>query len=161
MSASETLKQLQAKVIKTIENLEASEFFEKIPDVIRDRTRDGYGITSDGGKQKNLPSLAESTIARREYLDRKGRLSPETAPFFSNFTESGKTLDALMFKKVGKKYVIGFDGRRSRNGKKPSEIKDFGEEKGFKWFGLTANEREELEQNVARKIEKEVAKIFK
>lgn len=160
MNAAEKLKQLQDKVIKTIENLEASEFFEKIPDVIRDRTRNGYGITKDGGKIKLLPKLKPSTILRRERLDRNGQLSSETAPFFSNITETGTTLDALKFKKVGKKYVIDFDNRRKRNGKSPTEIKDALEKIGFVFFGLAAEEREQLEQNLAKKINKEIKKIF-
>lgn len=161
MKAGERLKQLQNKVIKTIENLEASEFFEKIPDVIRERTRNGYGITRENGNIVSLPELKESTIKRRERLDRDGRLSPETTPFFSNLTESGKMLDSLMFKKIGKKYTIGFDDRRTRNGKKPSEIKDFVEEKGFKFFGLAREERDQLESDIAKKMNKEIAKIFK
>lgn len=160
-SAQDTLKKLQAKVIKTIETLEASEFFEKIPDVIRTRTREGHGITYDGGKITTLPKLKESTIDRRLSLDNAGKLSNKTAPFFSNLTERGILLDSLMFKKVGKTYTISFDERRKRNGVKPSEIKDFLEEKGFVFFGLAATERAQLEANVAKKLEKEIKKIFR
>lgn len=161
MTASEKLKQLQQKVIKTIENLEASEFFEKIPDVIRDRTRNGFGITKENGTITQLPGLKESTISRRVTMDKQGRLSPHTAPFFSNVTAEGVMLDSLIFKKVNKKYVIGFDNRRKRNGKSPEFIKDKLEGIGFKFFGLAKSERAELEKNVAKKMEKEIAKIFK
>lgn len=161
MAAKETLKQLQARVIRTIENLEASEFFEKIPDVIRERTRNGYGITKNGGEMTTLPKLKESTISRRVSLDNQGRLSNKTAPFFSNLTESGQMLDDLKFIKVKKTYTIGWDERRKRNGLSPTELKDELEKKGFKFFGLTADERKTLEEQVFKKIEKEIKKIFR
>jgi hypothetical protein len=161
MNAEQKLQQLRKELSNAIDRFEASEFFEKMPDVIRERTRNGYGITGDNGKIVSLPDLAESTIMRREYLERKGELSNETTPFLSNFTESGTTLDALKFKKEGKKYVLSFDNRRKRKGKTPEQIKNYGEEKGFKFFGLAKSEREQLMKNVSEKLEKAVKKIFR
>lgn len=161
MSASESLKALQKKVIKAIEDAEVSEFFEKIPDVIRSRTRNGYGVNSSGNIVL-LPPLAESTIDRRRSLENNGRLSGETTPFFSNLTESGNLLDAMRMKRTGKlKYEIAFDNRKKKNGLTPEQIKDYLEEKGFVFFKLANSERKKLEDNVAKKMQKEIEKIFR
>jgi hypothetical protein len=156
---SDQLKEMKNKIIKIIENVEASEFFEKIPDVIRERTRNGYGVFN--GKLKLLPALKESTISRRTSMANNGELSSETTPWLSNLTMRGIMLDSLKFKKVGKKYTIGFDNRRSKNGVSPEQVKNYVEEKGFKFFALADVERDELQKNVGRKIEKEVAKLTK
>jgi phage gpG-like protein len=165
--ANSKLKDLLAKqqqqVIDTISNLEVSEFFRKIPDVIRDRTRAGFGLTSlDGeGETKSLKALKESTMIKREYLERKGQLSDETAPPVSNLTESGALLDSIKFMKRGKRYIIDFDRRfKSNSGKSPDQYVDFvQDERPF--FGLSSDERQQLEDDLAKKMEEEIKKIFR
>lgn len=159
----DVLKKKQQQVIDAISQLEVSEFFQKIPDIIRDRTRAGAGLTTtDGsGKTKTLKALKQSTMIKREYLERTGQLSDETAPPISNLTESGALLDSIKFMKRGKKYVIDFDRRfKSNSGKSPDQYVDFVEE-DRPFFGLSKDEREELERNIAKKIELEIKKIFR
>lgn len=161
-SAAATLKQLQNKLDATIKNIEATEFIANVPEVIRERTRNGYGITRDDGKIVSLPALKESTINHRIRMDDRGELSRETTPFFSNLTAEGILLDSMRSRKIGaNKYEVAFDNRRKRNGKSPEQIKDYLEEKGFVFFGLAKQEREQLNEKVAAKLEKEIAKIFK
>ena len=161
MKPDEQIRRLKQKINDVIKNAECSEFFKPIPDMLRARVRAGFGITAKDSKGKltQLDDLAESTIIHRERLERRGLLSSETAPMISNQTESGNMLDSIIFKKNGNKYEIGFDNRRKKNGVSPEQIKDYNEDNGRLWFGLTADERDKLQKNVGKKIEKEIGKL--
>lgn len=160
MTPSDKLRELQTKIMTELDNVSFDEYFEPIPDIIRDRTRDGYGITEDNGAKRNLKKLAKSTIIRRELLDRQGKLSSETTPFTSNLTQSGQMLDSITLKKIsGKRYNVVFNEDRD-DGETNAQLKRWNEKKGRVFFGLTKAERRTLERNVQKKINELVKRLF-
>lgn len=158
---NETLRKLQRKLTEALDDVEFDEYFEPIPDIIKERARGGQGITKDGGAKKNLKKLANSTMLGRELLERKGRLSSETSPVTSNLTQSGQMLDSIRLTKVnGKKYIVEFEESRDDD-KLNTDLVKYNEEKGRTFFGLTKTERRTLERNVQKKINALVKKTFK
>lgn len=161
MKASDQLKKTRDKVLKAIEDIEFDEFFEPMPDIIRSRTLDGYGITQDGGSKKNLKKLAKSTIIRREYLDRQGLLSDNTTPVTSNLTQSGQMLDSIHLEKVNsRKYRVELEDDRD-DGESNNQIRKYNEQKGRTFFGLTKSDRRTLERNVQKKLAVLMRNLFK
>jgi hypothetical protein len=66
-----------------------------------------------------------------------------------------------MIKKTGKKkFELKFDGRVRNNGLTMDQIRQFNEEKGRIFFGLTKSERKQLTENVAKKINEVIKKLF-
>jgi hypothetical protein len=68
-------------------------YAEEAANLIKTRTRRGYGVASDGGPAQRLKKLSP------EYVDHRKRtrsaLSSETSPGKSNLTYSGQMLDSL------------------------------------------------------------------
>lgn len=60
-------------------------------ELIRNRTRQGYGIANDGGSIYKLKPLSASYIEYRQ----RSILSPHTSPGKSNLTFTGQLLDSL------------------------------------------------------------------
>lgn len=80
-------------------------------EMVRDRTRKGFGVKKEGGAAKRLNPLTSSTKATRRRLQKRGKLSENTSPTKSNLTSSGDMLDDLKLK-VGKTSVtISIDGK--------------------------------------------------
>lgn len=160
-SPQKKLKRLRDELIKSVDAIEVDEFFEPLPDIIRDRTRQGFGITQDGGAKKNLKKLAKSTVVGRELKDRKGKLSKDTAPPVSNLTETGQMLDSIVLKKIkNTKFEVVFEEKRD-DGKQNSDLVKYNADKGRTFFGLSKSERRTLERNVTKKVNELFKKIFK
>ncbi len=64
-------------------------------DLIRDRTRQGYGVANDGGSKFPLAPLSLRYVERRK----RSALSPFTSPSKSNLTFSGAMLESLSIKR--------------------------------------------------------------
>ncbi len=86
---------------------------ERAVDLIRKRTRLGYGVTSDeklGATQQKLDGLTASTKEKRARLAEQGRLSSETTPAKSNLTETGELLNSIRFRIQGRRLEVFIDG---------------------------------------------------
>lgn len=87
---------------------------EGLADEIKKRTRLGYGVDRNGGRQQKLKPLKDSTRKSRAYMKRKGKLHPDTSPAKSNLTMTGEMTDSITNKardgkitlEVGTKYAI-------------------------------------------------------
>lgn len=67
----------------------------KAADLIRIRTRVGYGVSKSGSPKEKLKELKGSTKKSRNTKKKRGLLSDETSPSKSNLTETGKLLDSI------------------------------------------------------------------
>lgn len=87
---------------------------EKLADEIKKRTRLGYGVDGNGGRQQKLKPLKDSTRRSRKYMKNAGKLHPETSPARSNLTMTGDMTDSIAHKardgkitlEVGTPYAI-------------------------------------------------------
>ena len=85
------------KVLKTLGNrANMTKFVDKGADMIRLRTRLGFGVKKAGGPKSKLEKLEESTKERRKRME----LSNQATARRSNLTESGKMLDSIKGKYV-------------------------------------------------------------
>lgn len=64
-------------------------------ELIRERTRRGFGVPDGSNAQSRLKPLAESTKKSRRSKKKRGKLSSKTSPGKSNLTDTGQLLDAL------------------------------------------------------------------
>lgn len=85
--------------------------------LIRVRTRLGYGVAASGAKRKKLAPLYEGYVNWRRGAAKSGDLSTNTTPKKSNLTFTGQLLDStgLIITK-DKRVSIGPRGRRSDGG---------------------------------------------
>lgn len=94
---------------------------EFIVNIIKKRTRLGFGVKENGEKREKLKELKgrpkpyKSTIHSRELAKEKGLLSKETTPTRSNLTMTGQMLDAITYS-VKKLSGIIFIKDSSRSG---------------------------------------------
>lgn len=65
-------------------------------EMIRKRTRLGYGVTENGAPRTPLAKLAvDTTVRQRRRLKDRGQLSPLTSPGKSNLTSTASMLDGI------------------------------------------------------------------
>jgi hypothetical protein len=79
-------------------------------DMVRQRTRLGYGVESFGGPQQKLKPLAPRTVDNR----RKKQLHGDTSPRKSNLTATGELLDSIDFRISGGKIEVFITGPRNQ-----------------------------------------------
>lgn len=120
--------------------------------IIKDRTRDGFGVTAN--RKKKLKALKRSTkIARARF---KG-LSSETAPGISNLTRSGQLLDAI--EGVGLNGASKVQIKTGRNdGSKNDDIIKGQEKQGRAFLELSGGEKQEIAREAKALMLKEIRK---
>lgn len=84
----------------------------KEAEVIKRRTRLGYGVPEDGGPKDKFANLKDSTKLSRKYKGRQGKLSDQTSPNKSNLTSTGKMIDSIVSKVEDRTTVITIEGDR-------------------------------------------------
>ena len=114
MSAESDLKKFQAKINKALDQFSSNESLQSIgdftADIIKRRSRLGYGVPVDGGPKAKFQELAESTKKARN----SKKLSAETSPNKSNLTETGQLLNDIVAKIKGRETIIGHTKDRNK-----------------------------------------------
>jgi hypothetical protein len=101
------------KILDEASGPKALDFIGNIAvDIIRNRTREGYGVKKNGGRRQGLADLSRGYIEFRRR--NRSRLSAFTSPGKSNLTFTGKMLNGLKFKRSGNSTTITFDTSRNR-----------------------------------------------
>lgn len=127
---------------------------KRVPEYIILRTKAGEGI------DKELPKLKPSTIAFRERYRRN--LAKDTSPSESNLTFSGQLLKAIISEIVDNGIVFKINDKVHKKVIKPkkprpnsknstltnNELREYLEEKGFEFFGLSKDDMKELRKEV-------------
>lgn len=124
-----------------------------IANMIRKRTRLGYGVKDNGEARYKLDSLEDSTIDTRNRLKKRGELSPLTSKGKSNLTMTGQMLDAIKW--VASKMSIRVfidDSRRNDSEETNKKIAEYVSEKR-PFFKVSDSE--------IRQIKREAVKLIK
>jgi|LakMenEpi03Aug12_release.lakeMendotaPanAssembly.Ray.scaffolds.fasta_scaffold259405_1 hypothetical protein len=101
------------KILDEASGPKALDFLGNIAaDIIRKRTRKGFGVKKNGGRLEVLDKLSRSYIKFRRR--NSSRLSAFTSPGKSNLTFTGEMLNGLISKRSGKSVTITFDSSRNR-----------------------------------------------
>lgn len=151
MSASDDIK----KVMKALENIQKEvekdfiDVGEEAVELIKKRTRLGYGVEDQGKSKTKLKRLSP------EYIDQRKRKKPTgpSTPAKSNLTDSGDMLDALEAKeKQGNKVEIGF-----KNSKEEKKAKYVSEDRPFN--NLSKAEVKQLQKKIEKSLQDAINKI--
>ncbi len=118
-------------------------------ELIRKRTRLGYGVRSYGGSKERLKPLSDKYKTRRKDMD----LSQNTTPAKSNLTKTGQLLDSIATQTVRKGQVrVGPGGRRTGESLTNEEVGEFVAEAGRPFNTLTDIEVKRIATEAANDI---------
>lgn len=132
------------------------EFGEEAANMIRLRTRLGYGVASDYGDKERLKPLSQSYKEQRK----KEKLSNETSPGRSNLTKTGELLDSIKVKSVGPNSVnVGPTGRRT-DGKSNEDVADAVAKNGRPFNNLSKVEYKRIRDSIATALEELIKKFL-
>lgn len=147
------------KVTDSIKKNDLQRLGDFVADMIRKRTRLGYGVSETGGERSKLKELKgrpkpySSTIRGREYLKENGELSSLTTPTKSNLTATGRMLDSIkaIVRGLGVTILIPNSSRPDSKATN-RDIAKWNEEKGRPFFNLSGSEIRQLKNEVVKMI---------
>lgn len=152
---SRVLKGIRDRFDRAADSKEMRRLGDKAAEMIRIRTRLGYGVPRDDAKRRKLKSLQPTTIEQRILLSQRGLMSQFTRPRRSNLTATGQLLDSLQtIKARGKQVIIGPKGSRWDTDLTNPEVSEFVSRQGRPYLHLTALEVKKL----ARFYQNEIVK---
>lgn len=129
-----------------------------IIDMIKLRTRLGYGVDRDGAQREKLKPLSEKYIKARG----KNSLSSETSKGKSNLTFSGQLLNSLTIISANvKNVVIGAVGSRRDSKANNAEVAGYVAEQGRKFLNLSNVEKKRLADQIKRDVIQALKTKFK
>lgn len=118
-------------------------------DLIRKRTRLGYGVEVTGGPRKPLDALNDKYKLLRAKLD----LSSETTPGRSNLTRSGQLLDSIQVTSFKEGEVsVGPKGNRTDGGPTNEKLAEYVAEQGRPFNNLSGPEIKQVQQEAAKVV---------
>lgn len=151
---SDAMDEVMEEVKKILEKLKSPESLKelgtKVIDMVRNRTRLGYGCSKDGKKEK-LDALSDPYVKQRRNRKKKGTLSSLTSPAKSNLTLTGDMLKNMDYKVDKEQLVIEFSDEFSTN------KATWNTDKERPFMNLTEQET----KRVTELIKDEVAKLVK
>jgi len=156
------ISQVLSKALKLTMSVNKMQFYaQTAAQLIRRRTRVGYGVDTLGGNIKPLKPLSEGYKADRRIDRALGQLSKDTAPAKSNLTRTGQMLDAINGRGVREGIGEVYFEENRNDGEFNAEIAFENEQRGRKFFTLSGAEINELERIVRRQYTNNIDKIFK
>lgn len=148
------VKQLLAKLETLVDDVINQELTDKVGrkvvNTVKARTRDGYGVKSNGARKQKLKKLREPTKRIRKDLKKKGRLSGKTTPETSNLTRSGRMLDNIGYSASSREVNV------APKGKEQQKARDVSKDRPF--MNLSKKEIKEVTKLVADEIIKGIKK---
>lgn len=99
-------KAFEKALAKVLDPSNMRKYGKMAADMIKLRTRLGYGVETDGSEKGRLKKLTDYTIEKRKEMKKKGLLSSETSPGRSNLTATGQLLDSLGVTSTGVGFAI-------------------------------------------------------
>lgn len=171
-----TLKDVERALKEAINKINSPQELRKIGEIaaemVRTRTRLGYGVREDRGKRQKLKPLADSTKKVRagklafknirgtvvpfppDLEENKVKLHPLTSAGKSNLTRSGQMLDSWKVISVGQgRVLIGPTGQRD-DGLTNEQVAEFSEELGRPFGYITDIEYKRLVDEVRKRLTK-------
>lgn len=165
--------QESVKELKKPENM--MKFGGQIKEMVRIRTRVGFGVDVTGGSKHPMKPLSPGYIeqrqkmqsgaasrsnskslkghAKRDAVHAAGGLYPETTPSKSNLTRTGQMLNSVDVKSVGTgRVTVGPTGSRSDSEHSNAQIAEFQEAKGRSFNKLSDIELKRLNDSVKTQL---------
>lgn len=146
---------LKADLTKVFKEASSSKNMKAIgsqaAEIIRRRTRLGYGVEKNEGKRERLKPLSPKYIEKRK----QNTLSSQTTPRRSNLTFTGELLDSIEAHDATQGEVqVGPRGARSDGGPDNEKLAEYVRDAGRPFNNLSATEIKQLTQFFEEIIEK-------
>lgn len=113
-----TFKKLNIQINALIEGVirreTMSEVGELVRDLVKSRTKKGFGVAEPEGKATRLKGLSESYKKRRRTLKKQGKLDQSTSPTKSNLTQTSQMLDSVKSKASTAKAEVFLDNEKAQ-----------------------------------------------
>ncbi len=119
-------------------------------DLIKKRTRLGYGVEKDGANKTKLKGIKDKTIEQRQRKKKMGLLHNNTTPKKSNLTDTGQLIDAIG-SRATQRYGEVFISEKRKDRAVNSDIVEGQSDMGRKFFNISNAEYKQLEREL-RKI---------
>lgn len=150
-----TIQQLQIKfktLIKaTVDKSLMDRIGSEVAQIVKTRTRKGFGVSANLAPQKRLKGISESYKKQRKRLATQGRLSSETTVNRSNLTKTGDMLDDITHTSTTNTATIFIKSSRNR-GKAERGAK----ERPF--MNLSKSEANKITRIVEEELRKDIKK---
>ncbi len=128
---------------------EMTQVGDEAVELIKNRTRKGFGVEAQGGNKKKLKKLSDKYKKSRKKNKPKGHSATAGK---SNLTHSGDMLEDLEAKKRGNKVRIDLASKESAD-----KAEWVSKDRAFN--NLSKSELKQLKQSLEKKIKKEAKKI--
>jgi len=160
MSFESDLKKFQDKIDKALDQLTTGDSLKSIgafeAELIKRRSRLGFGVPEDFGPKVKFEPLAPSTIKARK----KKQLAAETSVNKSNLTETGQLLNDIVAKIKGRETIIGHTKDRNK------KIGAFHQEGGGnlpqrRYLGLAKEDLKQIKAKLQDNFNEILNKLFK
>lgn len=125
MTVKEMRKKLETVLEDTINKELMSEIGELVAKTVKDRTRDGFGVSENYENKKALKPLTAATKRIRTGVQKKGQLSSQTTPETSNLTRSGRMLNNIGYNASDKEVIILPKGKEQLKARDVSKDRPF------------------------------------
>lgn len=159
------LSKFKQKLLKVLDEQKSEAYLKQIAvefaNVIRDRTRLGYGVNEQGGSKVKLKALSPVTIEARRYKKKRGELSDKTSPTKSNLTDTGQLLDSLKGRAINKLIQISPEGSRKGSSLSNAAVASYVEDAGRTFLDLSSQDIKKLTSMVQDQLNEIVNKTFK
>lgn len=161
-------KDIEARTKEIMEELSRPEkllyYGKLVAEMIRKRTRLGYGVKDRGEERAKLKDLKPSTIEDRKRAQKRGELSGSTIPGRSNLTRSGQLLDSEDATLVGTSVIVGPTGTRNdpkrKNQKSNLDIARYQHLQGRDFNNLSNSEVNQLKNMIRKDVKTLLEKKF-
>jgi len=128
---------------------------EEAREIVKERTRRGFGVTKNEGKKQRLKKLEPSTRNIRKSVKKLGKLSSETSVNKSNFTRTGQTLDNMKVMPSKSKVRVEVDSHGKQAIKTTEKIST-----KFNFVALSKSEVKVIKKSIEAELQKALKKFL-
>lgn len=153
-SITKLLDTLQESIEADLKKGSINKIADFTKEAVKERITSGLGVEKNDGTEKPFKKLKDSTIRRRERLQKKGRLSSKTSPDTSNQTESGEMVREIKAIKNGLNITIKPSASREDVAQKQEEM-------GRPSFNLSKKEIDKIEDVIEKTVDNVISKLLK
>lgn len=151
-----TFKDIGIKINAVIDGIVEKSTMKEVADLSKDlvktRTKRGFGVNESGDKATRLKGLSESYKKQRRRLKRQGKLAGDTTPQKSNLTKKGKMIADVESRASTAKAEVFIKDESSR---KKAELQA---QQGREFMNLSKSEIDKVKKLLEKKIKDDINK---
>lgn len=152
---------LSKAIETTVKRQNFKKYIDKAAELIKKRTRLGYGVQGKDQPKTRLKELSEGYVKQRQKMRRDGELSANTSAKKSNLTKTGQMLDSITGVTDGDaEGHIEFKGSRTDSDLSNADLAEINE-KTRPFFTLSNLEIKQITDDLRKDLLVEVNKLLR